>query len=293
MAAYYNTDWAECYDLWVRTIFGDGPVEDIPVFTSILSDIATKRTESSSADSITIVDVGTGSGRVLVDLQDTMAKVEGTKLEVWGLEPSESMLERAKRFWEEGVQKKGITREWQVRWVQCGATDLAGTVLEGSTGADLVIFAAGGICHVTEDGDVERFLSAVRRVLKKDGVAVVSILKDFILDDVEQLAHQQHGGSATEQGQLPQRIPSVDHPGLVYIKHPTSETIKGGVKTEKFKLDVEKDNEVLRSHELSWDEKMFEKAKWEGMVVRAGLRVREVREGGLQLWYLLEQAEGA
>jgi ubiquinone/menaquinone biosynthesis C-methylase UbiE len=95
MSAYNNPDWAECYDLWVRILFGDGPVEDIPVFCSILQSIVNSSSNPSS--SITIVDIGTGSGRVPVHLLDTIQKNGDKSFEVWGTEPSSAMLDRAKR----------------------------------------------------------------------------------------------------------------------------------------------------------------------------------------------------
>lgn len=301
MSAYHNPDWAECYDLWVRSLFGDGPAEDMPVFETLLEDTLRKADRNSS---VTIVDLGTGSGRVLVGLQDVISKHQEPKFEVWGLEPSSAMLERAKRFWGEGVTKCKNMGAWDKvivddHWVQCGATNFAEHVVLQNGGVDLVIFAAGGLGHVTSDAGILQFLENVKRVLHPGGKAVVSVLTEFILEiqgagsKISEHATIQPALNAslsvTERGQKPLRIPSLDRPGLVYVKHPTAERMTGRIKTESFKLDVEDESgRVLRSHELSWDEYMFDPKSWESAVSESGLRISNVEEGQIQIWYFLE-----
>lgn len=298
MSAYHNPDWAECYDLWVRLIFGDGPVEDLAVFEDILRDIINAQPLDSY---ISVVDVGTGSGRVLLSLQDIFQKNLKRHFEVWGLEPSSPMLDRAKRFWSEAIDKRKRDSEahWdeaRVRdhWVQCGAADFAGQVLEEDhcDGMDLVIFAAGGVCHVITNQEILKFLAGVKKTLKSGGKAVISILRDFIPSSpADTNFKSQDYEISIAKGKKPQIIFSMDHPGLVYVKHPTTESVEGNVKTEKFRLDVEdEEGNVLRTHELSWDERMFDKDFWESCIKETGLKVGEVREGAIQIWYVLEHA---
>lgn len=47
-------------------------------------------------------------------------------------------------------------------------------------GADLVISAVGGLCHLTTDEELGQFLENVKKVLKPGAGAVVSILRDFM-----------------------------------------------------------------------------------------------------------------
>lgn len=301
MSAYHNPDWAECYDLWVRSIFGDGPVEDMAVFESLLEDQLTK---SNQKTSFSIVDLGTGSGRVLIGLQDVMRKHEETRFEVWGLEPSSAMLERAKRFWAEGVTKykrKGLWEKVVIEdhWVQCGATDFADHIVPRDRKLDLIIFAAGGLGHITSDAEILQFLINIKQTLHPGGKAVISVLSDFFLDGhsrsntsehaIKQLSESNAPLSVTEMGQKPVRIPSVDRPGLVYVKHPTVERMSGRIKTETFKLDIEDNGRnVLRSHELSWDERMFDPKNWESAIAKSGLHITSLGKGQIQVWYFLE-----
>ncbi|KAF2468567.1 uncharacterized protein BDR25DRAFT_394801, partial [Lindgomyces ingoldianus] len=239
MATYHNPNWAECYDLWVTMLFGDGPVEDIPVFEGILKEIQHCRLDVEDE----------GSTPMTIFMRKT-----GCKFEIWGTEPGAPMLERAKRFWNEGVEKQKIEG--------CGVVSFAQEVLEQSSSADLIVFAVGGICHVTTDSELYCFLANVNSVLNPRGRAIISILP----------------------GKL-NRIPSVDRLGEVYVKYPSTESLKGYVKTEAFQLDVEGgEGKMPRRHVLHWNLKMFDKQGWERAVESVGLRVREIREGEIQIY---------
>jgi SAM-dependent methyltransferase len=272
------------------------------VFERLLEDQLTKVNRKPS---LSIVDLGTGSGRVLIGLQDAMWKHGETKFEVWGLEPSSAMLERAKRFWAEGVIKYQSMGFWEKinvedHWVQCGATNFADHIAPRDHGVDLIIFAAGGLGHIASDAELLQFLRNVKQVLHPSGKAVISVLSDFILDGqgvgsntsehaVKQPSASNAPLSVTKMGQKPLRIPSVDRPGLVYVKHPTVERMSGQIKSETFKLDVEDEGgNVLRSHDLSWDERMFDPKIWESAVVKSGLRITCLDKGQIQVWYFLE-----
>ena len=209
------------------------------------------------------------------------------------MEPSAAMLDRAKRFWGEAVERekrtdRGFNEEKvAAQWRQCSATDFAEELLKSNDRANLVIFAAGGLNHVTADEEILEFLRNVEKVLRLHGRAVISVLRDLIPSTVSILKSTAKKLSTTVHARGSQCIPSNDHPGIVYIKHPTMEVLRDGIKTEQFRLDVEEGGEVLRSCELSWDAKMFEREKFEEMVREAGLKVTEVREGEIQIWYVL------
>jgi SAM-dependent methyltransferase len=191
MAAYHNDNWTECYDLWVRELFGDGPTEYIPMFKSVLDDIIQHVARISESElrysPITIVDVGTGSGRVPAALLEWLIKKgKRREFDIVGVEPSLEMLKRAERFWNEAkssVQESAEASTVRGHWAQLGAEDFAEFVKEtGQNGeADLTIFAAGGICHVIKDEAMLRFLQNVKNVLSSHGMTVISVLKDFTI----------------------------------------------------------------------------------------------------------------
>ena len=312
MAAYLNADWAECYDLWVHWLFGDGPAEDIPVFAHLLQDIAEMKPPGAP---ITIVDLGTGSGRVLIDLQAAMQKIRGRKFELWGVEPSAPMLDRAKKLWDAAVEEKmkedpGAENAWNndkvhIHWRKCSATDFASNIgRQLGQGADLIIFAAGGFAHVTDNADIQTFLGQVRKALAPDGIAIISFLREH-LPESDDNTFATHGAHATDpNSQLkallskPQRIPSEEHEGWVYIKHPSTAKMRRtpgpwyeGIVTETFKLDIEHATKgtLMRSQELSWDAKILDRLTMLEWIRKEGLTMERGMEGELQLWWTLKQ----
>ncbi|KAJ9640950.1 hypothetical protein H2201_002184 [Coniosporium apollinis] len=219
MDAYHNADWPECYDLWVRHLFGSGPSEDVPIFRRVLQDvlrhIAQNKPPQSSAKQryVNIIDIGTGTGRVLRDLFDCISNREAfSALEtsspvtselgfrLWGTEPSASMLARANALVTAYCRKPGDVPShpnrsrappFQLGWVQCSAVDFSRTMRQtfgfrdddpAKPGfADLIIFAAGGLGHLVSSDDVRSFLNEVADALKPGhGRAVVSVLRELL-----------------------------------------------------------------------------------------------------------------
>ncbi|EON67533.1 hypothetical protein W97_06901 [Coniosporium apollinis CBS 100218] len=218
MDAYHNADWPECYDLWVRHLFGAGPSEDVPIFRRVLQDVLRNRVQNEPPQSsakpqyLNIVDIGTGTGRVLCDLfdfisnPDTLPNLETSiatselGFRLWGTEPSATMLARANALVTAHCQKPSDdpprpkrTRAppFQLGWCRCSAVDFSSTMrqtfgfrdedpaLPGF--ADLIIFAAGGSGHLVSPDDVRNFLIEVADALKPGhGRAVVSVLRELL-----------------------------------------------------------------------------------------------------------------
>ena len=296
MSAYHNPDWAECYDLWVRYLFGDGPAEDIPVIEALLKELLA----GTRQPNFKIIDIGTGSGRVPIYLQRCIREhslhlppagsvfQDPITFDIVGIEPASAMLDRAQRFWGEEVKKNdGSTLpRFSDRWIQCAASDFAQHILPSVGKVDLIIFAAGGITHVTTDSAITSFLQGVSQTLSETGKAIVSILHDTLPENLQDKVE-----TVSSRAAKPTVIPSEDKPGEVYVKYPTSQTWSEHVRSEKFRLDVEnEEGTVLRSHDLQWDMRMFDKEKWETMLVEAGLKVDRVVDGGIQFWYILAKA---
>jgi SAM-dependent methyltransferase len=295
MSAYHNSDWAECYDLWVRQLFGAGPAEDIPIFGELLKNSLSRYPPGSV---FRIVDIGTGSGRVPIDLQRCIRQNQlhdhlhnedepPFSFSILGMEPAAAMLRRARRLWQEEMDRYPYDGppKFVAHWEGCGAVDFAEKARDVLGEVDLVIFAAGGITHLTRDEDVFLFLKNVAQVLSSSGRAIVSILHDTLPETA-----QRSVATASAAGARLQRIPSEDWPGEVYVKYETISTWKDDIKTERFHLAVEDEGQrILRGHDLEWDMKLFDKKKWKRFVRDAGLRVERIIEGKIQFWYVLER----
>lgn len=219
MDAYHNADWPECYDLWVRHLFGPGPSEDVPIFHRILQDVLRLKAQNqfppSSAKSqyLNVIDIGTGTGRVLRNLFDFLndpdalsaletsyPAISSLGFRLWGTEPSASMLERARILVSAHCQtpsngpprpKRTRASPFQLGWCQCSAVDFSRSMRQtfgfrdegpGIPGfADLIIFAAGGLGHLESADDVQSFVDEIADALKPGhGRAVISVLRELL-----------------------------------------------------------------------------------------------------------------
>ncbi|KAI9868662.1 MAG: hypothetical protein M1813_004512 [Trichoglossum hirsutum] len=306
--AYSSEEWPECYDLWIEALFGAEPLEDVPVFRSALERHIAGRNNDHL---INVVDIGTGTGRIIKAL---CQQPNGTPENVtfWGLDNAHSMLDRAKSTFGalEAARyvsdcQSGSTRRPLPTWIEASAADFASSLPDLAGNVDLIIFAAGGITHLTADGEIERFLGQVRQMLRPPGDcepagAVISVLHEMIPEKNPNLAVEQEQSSRVlpdgDTVSAAHKIPSRDHPGITYIKSPTvSRWLSNNVRTDSFSIKVIKDaeedhhqdQEVLKEKEMAWSMRVFDEKAWSDAVRNSGLQIKEVREGEIQRWYFL------
>jgi SAM-dependent methyltransferase len=300
--AYGSEEWPEFYDLWVESLFGTGPSEDIPVFRSAL-----KRHVAgcNGVHTINVVDIGTGTGRVIKDLWQ---EPNGSLKEVsfWGLDNAQAMLDRAKLTF--GVLEATHRSESSDRparlppiWIQAPAADFTSHLPELVGKTDLILFAAGGIGHLTADDEVIGFLTQVRQALRPPehselARAVISVLYEMIPEKNADLAVEQRrsgtglpSGEALDDGY---KIPSRDHTGVMYSKSPTVSQWSHDVRTDSFTIKIAKhregqEGEVFKEKDVAWSLRIFDEKAFKDAVEKSGLRVEEVREGEMQRWYFL------
>ncbi|KAI9767430.1 MAG: hypothetical protein M1840_005659 [Geoglossum simile] len=304
--AYGSEEWPEFYDLWVESLFGTGPSEDSPVFRSALERLVAER---NGAHTVHVVDIGTGTGRVIKDLWQEPSGYLGN-VSFWGLDNAQAMLDRAKLTFcaleleaahhsDDGRQNERATRLFPT-WVQAPAADFTSHLLELVGKVDLIVFAAGGISHLTAGGEVIGFLIQVRRALRppKDSQparAVISVLYEMIPDKNPELVVKQEQSSAgPPSGGAPSdadKILSRDHPGIVYVKSPLRTQWSHDIRTDSFTIQIIKEGEVVKEKDVAWSLKVFDEAAFEDAVEKCRLRIEEVKEGEIQRWYFLVPRE--
>ncbi|KAH0538310.1 hypothetical protein FGG08_005084 [Glutinoglossum americanum] len=310
--AFGSEEWPEFYDLWVESLFGPGPSEDASVFRSALERYAAGH---NSGQPINVVDIGTGTGRVIKDLwQEPGGALENVAF--WGLDNAQAMLDRAKSTFDalEASRRTDPAHHGQssslVRlpptWIQAPAADFASSLPNLAGNADLIVFAVGGVGHLTADDEVERFLEQVRRALRPPGSyeparAIISVLHEMIPEKNPDLAVEREQSnpehSSDNVTDKPDSIiPSRDHLGITYVKLPTvSRWSSHDVRTDSFSITIIKDTEagryqegeVLKKKEMAWSLRVFDEKAWNDAVKQAGLRIEEVKEGEIQRWYFL------
>jgi len=331
MAAYHNPDWAEFYDLWILELFGPEPSEDKALFAESLKAILNTYLErdkdgfnNTRKHEIVIIDQGTGTGRCLIDLYDSVfhgsmhmdkrlspAKA-GFRFRFFGMDTAVPMIERGKTKFEEHVSAQPKMNkldhprpDLMTDWVEASASSFVADVFArlGSTQeerengvVDLLLFSVGSICHITEQSEIGAFLHETVRCLKPGGRAIVSILNEFLPtsylnahnDTEESKFGPPADGSIDYEKTM--RIPSKDRPGEVYVKYPTTEVWESDVRTDRFRLEVQDERgSVLRAHDLDWKIKMLDVEAWKKSIAQVGLRVAGEVRGDIQVWWVLEK----
>jgi SAM-dependent methyltransferase len=291
--AYSTPEWPEFYDLWVENLFGPGPAEDAAVFQNVLENLVAA---TPSEDIITVLDLGTGTGRVIRDLTHAVTLRHDTaRFRFIGVDHSRFMLDRARsRFGEQG----GMYATWLVG----SAADFFNEALKGAEKIDILIFAAGGISHLTDGEETKSFLRQIKMGLRKNNrsVAIISILHEFI----EKLEPKGEAQTALEAGDELQdvKIPSKDHQGIMYIKSPTTTVRNGSFRTNRFSLKAIRETEecgrgqkidipkTIWERKMEWSLRDFNEGNWIEEVCSAGLRISSVKEGLIQRWYFIQHA---
>jgi SAM-dependent methyltransferase len=292
--AYQSAAWAEFYDLMVEHHFGSQPAPDAELFSSTLEKVLPS---FLYRDPVTILDIGSGTGRVIQDLLSSISRHEagrgkdyvssvrggmiGRDYRFTALDNAQIMLDRA--VTKISTQKDGIV-EFEVDPVCASATQLSKHVPPSSV--HLALFAAGSVCHLTADGEVAKFLQELKKVLKEEGRAVISILKEFLISDEKQL----EDGRIVDNSET-LRLPSREEKGIIYVKYPTQNFWKGTIRTDSWQFDIEnEDGAVLERHVMSMDVSMLSAREWEDLVRKSGLHVIERVEGDIQVWWVLKKA---
>jgi hypothetical protein len=330
--AYSAAEWPEFYDLWIDSLFGSKH-EDIPIYLQEMLDKISSYAEQHAAlsaaavapsshisfadEEITVVDMGTGTGRVIKELVGALVpgllafaeqqKENGNenaqnyyqRIRFVGLDHGQAMLWRAEdTFMDDwlGNWDRAVKYLKRPQWVRTTAGSFVEECAELEMGVDLLIFAAGGISYLTGEEERKAFLGQVRKGLKRrESLAVVSVLTEFIKG-----SKGDEGGEAGKDGDT--RIESKDYAGLVYIKTPTVTSKFGDLRTDSFSLravrrdDVptvdsacSREKEVWQKN-MAWTVKLFDEAVWKLDAQGEGLKIMSVREGNIQRWYFLQLA---
>jgi hypothetical protein len=335
--AYSAPEWPEFYDLWTDSLFGSKH-EDVPIYwekmlDKISSYVDRHATLSAAAASpgshisfadeeITVVDIGTGTGRVIKELVSALVpgliafaeqekenwNVNGNgntqnyhpRVQFVGLDHGQAMLWRAEDMFMDnwlGNWDRAAKYLKSPQWVRTTAGDFVEECAELEKGVDLLIFAAGGISHLTGEEERKAFLGQVRKGLKeRESLAVVSVLTDFIKGN-----EGNEGGEARMEGAA--RIESKDHAGLVYIKTPTVTNMDGDLRTDKFSVRAVRQDDAptvdsagsgekeVWQKDMAWSVKLFDEAEWKTEVQSEGLKITSVKKGNIQRWYFLQLAD--
>ncbi|GKZ38571.1 hypothetical protein AbraIFM66950_010854 [Aspergillus brasiliensis] len=197
-ATCYNSKYlAEYYDLWI------GTWSDVQLYSRLLAEMVARN--SSDDDPVRVLDVGTGSGRIIHGLATAQQQEQGAKsrsaVHFLGVDNEQHMLD---------------PHVDQITWVLGSAEELGSlpalqkNPVGGPGGIiDMIVFACGSIMHFHESAQGHRFFEQIAKVLKPtSGRAYISVL-EALTDGGEELAR------ATQPSE-PIVTPSKEFPGIFY-----------------------------------------------------------------------------
>ncbi|KAN0068500.1 S-adenosyl-L-methionine-dependent methyltransferase [Elaphomyces granulatus] len=173
-AMYDSLYMAEAYDAFWET--EKAPFHDAALFWDSLQKLRHERPPTAlPEDRIVVLDVGTGTGRVLRNLVASAAKTNEdlTDTEFIGVDNSQQMLERA-------AQISQMSHVGAVSWVEGDARNLLDLEPFRINGVQvsLLTCAVGSFGYLEKDGDPEKFFTQVRQILRPEsGRAYISLLE--------------------------------------------------------------------------------------------------------------------
>ena len=246
--AYSNPTYPAFYDAWVDSMFSPprspSPTpppsrmnknEDISHFSGLIQE---QLTQTCGGEAVNIVDLGTGTGRVICELfrgfysEGNAPDPERKKLRFWGVDHSTAMLSLAAETFAKLVRGYGWEGEAldsvEPLWVCAPASTFLTTLSSTNTPrkglnqgeVDLLFMSVGTIHHLVDPNEVLAFLTELARGLRAEtGRAVVSVLDEMVLGE----GCGEEDGVQYSKGEdqlIKPRTPRAGA-GEVYVKTPT------------------------------------------------------------------------
>ncbi|KAJ5851691.1 uncharacterized protein N7529_011076 [Penicillium soppii] len=226
-----------------------------------------------------IMDVGTGTGRVIQGLLNNAAVIgdDISNTQILGVDNAQHMLDKA-------AQNLDPLFKEHVSWVLGSALDLENVMAQcGYQKVDLLIFSIGSISHLSEQGQPERFLEQVSKVLRPDtGRAYVSIYDGSLLRKEEDIAFHQPEG-VTE-------IKSAAFPNITYRESDHRGEVQDKIKDVKFELQVvektELGDQIVETNNISMRMRQWEIDEIVHLASGTGVSFVEKARGKHETFYI-------
>lgn len=267
---------AEHYDLFCNRFY-DTQLLDVPIYWKLLLQVRASR---SHPDPFVVLDIGTGTGRIL-NAFALNAENEGIKFastEFLGLDISSHMLKRASSITQ-------IPKGSNISWVPGSALDLESipNLQGGSSKVDFMFFTTGSFSRLCHPGEPERFFANVAKTLRPGcGRACISILKSLMPDETS--------SSTIDLIEAGEQIQSKSFPNIRYttIVRPSETT--NGVHIDKREIIVTEQignrEKVVERNLVSSHMKLWNRDELIDLARAAGLRITDIIPGTVETYFI-------
>ncbi|KAJ5986943.1 hypothetical protein N7451_011308 [Penicillium sp. IBT 35674x] len=273
---YSSSYLVDYYDL-VST--SSQSANDASFYWNIYQDVKALRS-CTPDDPFALMDVGTGTGRVLHDLGRSAAEAntELFNTELLGVDNAAHMLEKAKKLTTEPLKDR-------VNWINGSALDLEAVIRDRAhPHVDLLIFSFGSISHLSESGQPENFLRQVSKVLRPGtGRAYVSVFDGSLLHKKKHIA--------LHQPETINEIQSKIFPHVLYRELNQRGDLEGNIKYVKFDLEAVniEDQSILEKNNISMKMRQWEEDELVALSSKTGVNFVESIRGAHETFYVFKK----
>lgn len=283
---FYDSPYmAELYELrWSKP-----ELPDMDVYFKGFTDLLSQHRQTICRP-FTLLDVGTGTGRVVLGLlrRAAAASLDTSNAELIGMDNEQNMLDMAAR-----LESKTSEISPSVTWTLGAAQTLDELPPLQQAGknktVDLILFPYGSVCLLKEDGELEQFFSQVAKVLTPGtGRAYVSFVDSFFTRPGDKLEAQDMTMPP------PIDIQSIEFPGVWYRNQMISAKYEGnlfilGEKVQILKRGDDGHEEEVRSHVDEHQLRVFTQAHVLGAIEVAGMRIVDISKVGMDNIFILQR----
>ncbi|KAJ5553032.1 hypothetical protein N7494_002410 [Penicillium frequentans] len=273
---YSSSYLVDYYDLVATT---SQSVDDASFYWKIYQDMKALR-QCTHDDPFVLMDVGTGTGRVLHGLgrSATEANADFSNTEVLGVDNAAHMLEKAEKITTAPLKDN-------VTWINGSALDLEAVMRDRAhPKIDLLIFSIGSISHLSESGQPEIFLNQVSKVLRPGtGRAYVSIYDGSLLHKRKDIAFHQPKGVTEIQSKM--------FPHVLYRESNHRGDLEGNIKYVKFDLEAvnKEDQSILEKNDISMKMRQWEEDELVPLSTKTGVDFVESIRGAHETFYVFKR----
>ncbi|KAJ5612607.1 hypothetical protein N7510_005801 [Penicillium lagena] len=280
---YYDSPYlAENYELQETY---PGASRDVDVHWKTISQIRKLKIANNEPESVVVLDVGSGTGRILEGLDRLATKSPGSLTESTfiGLDQSQHMVDFAKQ------KNTCLTQFRKVSWICDQATDLAQALAtsEGKDAkVDLLVIAIGTISHFTKPGEAQQVFNHVASVLRPHtGRACISAL---FMDDWSTWDEAEHEGMSAEVKDYPSKI----FPETIYRNSISGYEEDGKLNTTKCKVEViqkspDGEEKVIQTMSTLFKLRTWTEEEFLSDIKAAGLNVLDKDTNGMDTIFIL------
>ena len=262
---YYDSAYLADY---YESLWTDHPaLEDSTIYWSFVRPQIMTNHQANAK--MVLLDVGTGTGRViqsLIDRAGNDAEVSLDAIEFIGVDKSPFMLDHAR-------QAKKLPSRVNVSWIVGSATALEelAPLADCPAQVHVLIFAFSGINHLYQPGEVDQFFSSARRVLRLGGLALVSVCMPLL--DVKSNHLENPYGKVKE-------VKSNRLEGILYRERETGQSIDvdlfiNSLKTEVVKVRSDGSEQVFERNNHNIQLKLLSREGLEKSIAAARLEILE------------------